>query len=433
MRRHNIAIAGLLTLLFVVAGTARDRYVVRTVPAPSKSIWNLASQYGSTVEKTLKNSGGDHVYVLSVPLESVESLKNDNDVQTAEPDLDVSVPRLTAQTDRVSRPQNAGQYVSFFGTSAWSPYVDQPAASIIRIGESRGYATGAGIVAVIDTGADISHPVLSPALISGWDFTRNIPGGDEGADVNQEVTPILDQEVTPILDSNGTIIFDPEIVWERQEVTPILDSRIPAALGHGTMTAGIIHLVAPTTWIMPLKAFRSDGTGSLSDVIAAIYWAVDHGAGIISMSFDVDVSIEELKKAINYANSRQVILVASAGNYGEPVVVYPAGYNQVIGVASTTNSDARSSFSNYGSAVMLAAPGEAIVSTYPHNRYAMGWGTSFSAPMVAGAAALLLQLDGQINSQKVTQSLNQAAPVFSPGLGAGRLDLVRACVYASTH
>jgi thermitase len=106
-------------------------------------------------------------------------------------------------------------------------------------------------------------------------------------------------------------------------------------------------------------------------------------------------------------------------------VVYPAGYQQVLGIGSTNNQDGRSTFSNYGSVVSLAAPGEAIVTTYPQNRYAAGWGTSFSAPFVAGGAALLVQLNGQITPSAAKQALSQAVAV-GQGLGAGRLDLVRA-------
>jgi len=191
------------------------------------------------------------------------------------------------------------------------------------------------------------------------------------------------------------------------------------------MTAGIIHLVAPTARLLPVKVFDVNGGSCLWLIVQGIYYAVEQGAKVISMSFSMRQSSVELQRAIAYANSMGVVLVASAGNEGQPIVVYPAGYKQVLGIGSTDNQDVRSTFSNYGSVVALAAPGEAIVTTYPQNRYAAGWGTSFSAPFVAGGAALLVQLNGQITPSAARQALSQAVPV-GQGLGAGRLDLARA-------
>jgi len=193
------------------------------------------------------------------------------------------------------------------------------------------------------------------------------------------------------------------------------------------MVAGLIHLVAPTARLMPVKVFTSNGVSTLSLIISGIYYAVDHGAKVINMSFNFGGTSQELTQAINYANAHRVILVASAGNNGQSVVVYPAGYQQVMGIASTSNQDVRSSFSNFGSVVTIAAPGEGIISTYPFNHYAAGWGTSFSAPLVSGAAALLAQLDYNINETQADNALSQADAV-GQGLGAGRLDLVKACL-----
>jgi thermitase len=165
--------------------------------------------------------------------------------------------------------------------------------------------------------------------------------------------------------------------------------------------------------------------------VSGIYWAVDHGANVINMSFSSSGSSKELQSAIAYANSKGVICVAAAGNNGEQTIVYPAGYHSsVIGVASTNDQDIRSSFSNYGSAlVTVAAPGEGVVTLYPGNNYAEAWGTSFSAPLVAGGAALLVQLGGNnINEAQAVQALSQANPT-GQGLGAGELDLFQACSY----
>ncbi|PYU66170.1 MAG: hypothetical protein DMG56_01060, partial [Acidobacteria bacterium] len=143
-----------------------------------------------------------------------------------------------------------------------------------------------------------------------------------------------------------------------------------AAFGHGTMVMGVIHLVAPTAQLLPLKTFKADGTGFLSDILQAVYYAVQNNANVINMSFDTQTSSPELEKALDYAKQNNVICAASAGNQGQaapPLTVYPAEWqDDVIGVASTSDQDTRSSFSNYGNAIVwVAAPGEAIVTTYP--------------------------------------------------------------------
>jgi thermitase len=152
---------------------------------------------------------------------------------------------------------------------------------------------------------------------------------------------------------------------------------------------------------------------------------VDHGAKVINMSFSFSGTSQELTNAIDFATSRRVIMVASAGNDGKAVVIYPAGYSQVMGIGSTNNYDLRSSFSNYGSVVTMAAPGEGLVSTYPFNHYAAGWGTSFSTPLVSGAVALLVDINSGIDGAQAMQALSHADPI-GQGMGAGRLDLVGA-------
>src|SRR5882724_3058024 len=193
------------------------------------------------------------------------------------------------------------------------------------------------------------------------------------------------------------------------------------------MVMGIIHLVAPTAQLMPLKAFHSDGTASLSDILRAIYYGVQNGANVINMSFDMKTSSAELQSALDYANQHSVICAASAGNDGVQETVYPAALqSDVMGVASTSDQDTRSSFSNYGSAIVwVAAPGEEIVSTYPFDTYAAGWGTSLSAPFVSGAGALLHNLQTGINESGAATATANAVPLDpSLGLNHGRLDLV---------
>jgi len=298
-------------------------------------------------------------------------------------------------------------------------------------------ATGKGIVADIDTGADFTHSVLKGSLISGWDFVHNSPVGQEQADVNQETTPILDQETTPILDQETTPILDggTAVILQQettpildQETTPILDGTKYPAYGHGTMVAGLIHLVAPDAKIMPLRAFGADGSATISQIVQAIGYAVDHQVDVINMSFSVKQESSALKAAIDYAVSKGIICVASAGNDNQAnPQVWPAILSNVIGVAATDNSMIRASFSNYGSPlVTLAAPGVGVITTYPKEHYAQVWGTSFSAPFVAGAVALLLDMNNRVSPTMAVTNLSHATAIGQQ-LGAGELDLYQAC------
>src|SRR5205085_6307211 len=122
-------------------------------------------------------------------------------------------------------------------------------------------------------------------------------------------------------------------------------------------------------------------------------------------------SSPSLTQAAAYANKAGVVLVAAAGNESTSSPVYPAALNNyVVGIASTTNWDSRSSFSNYGvTDVWIAAPGENVISTFPGGTYASESGTSFSSPMVAGTVALLLSAkQSSLNQSQAANALANA-------------------------
>src|SRR5437016_1849805 len=310
--------------------------------------------------------------------------------------------------------------VDYFGATVIHGYVSQPAITIIRLPDTQTTfsVSGAGTVAVIDTGVDPTHPVLQTVLVPGYDFTRNIAGSaSELADVNQSSTgsggspAMVNQSTAAVLDPASAV-----------------NLRQPQyqAFGHGMVASGIIHRAASAALIMPLKAFNADGTGHLSDVLRAIYFAVRNGARVINMSFSFSTYSYEVASALKFAVRHRVICVASAGNDGKEEIVYPAALSSVMGVASTANNDTLSSFSNYGEdLIWVAAPGEGIVTTYPFGTFGAGWGTSFSAPFVSGAAALLLNVSMRFAESSAEQSLAHAVWI-SPDLGNGRLDLYQA-------
>jgi subtilisin family serine protease len=311
--------------------------------------------------------------------------------------------------------------VNYFGTTVRNGYVSQPASQIVGIANAQNQfkIDGYGIVAVIDTGVDPNHPVLMPVLMPGYDFTRNRDSADEKADVSQSTAAVVDGVGPAWVNQSTAAVVD-------QSTAAVVDSNKYAAYGHGTMVAGIIHLVAPKAMILPMKAFGADGSGYTSDVLRAIYKSVQQNARILNMSFSFASSSKELSNAITYANTNGVIVVAAVGNDGLKTTVYPAGYSdRVMGIASTTNSDVRSAFSNYGSMVFVGAPGEGIVTTYPWGTYAAVWGTSFSTPFVSGTAALLLDVNSTADEGDAANAIAHAK-VLAGDLGNGRLDIYQA-------
>jgi subtilisin family serine protease len=221
-------------------------------------------------------------------------------------------------------------------------------------------------------------------------------------------------------------------ILDSDTASALAGAPIPNDFGHGTMVAGLIHLVAPTAKIMPLKAFHADGSANTSDIVRAIYFAADNGASVINMSFGLPEMSDALMRAVNYATRKGVICIASAGNDGQNALVYPAAFGNVIGVASVGQQNQQSNFSNFGFDVSIAAPGEALVTTYPGNHYAVVWGTSFSSAIVAGAAIDMLSIvDPHIAPQlrvgDIQRAMSKANPCGSNGsLGAGCLDFDQA-------
>ena len=283
-------------------------------------------------------------------------------------------------------------------------------------------------VATIDTGVDASHPDLAGALLPGTTFVSSPSSGC----------------------TLGTTYDDN---------------------GHGTHVAGIVGAngnnaqgiagVAFGVRILPVKALDCQGTGLLSDVASGITWAADQGARVINISLGSDSDSPTLHDAIRYAVSRNVLVVAAAGNCGDPsrtypnatcpslnVVEYPGAYPEVLAVAATDPNDAHAAFSNTGAYVGISAPGVTILSTVPTYpttlsrasgvmNYAAFRGTSQASPLVAGVAALVLSREPGLTVSQVIDRLKTTADDLGavgidPVFGAGRVNALRAVTASST-
>ena len=437
--RHAGLLAALLAF-FSLSAMAQQRYILE---ASAQNAPGLISRYGLTLIRTIADEDtADVVYSVSAPGTSpspslialissdpqVEEFEVDDVVDTPEADPgSVAAASLQAVTAEAANTSTT----TFYSSQVRTIYVTQPAADTVNIVEAHGVTPGTGIVAVIDDGVDPTHPALKNVIVPGYDFVHGVAGTpSELADVSPTASSALSKSATVAAGSKTATatLNQSTVAILDQSTVAILDGSgsVPGDFGHGTMVSGLIHLVAPNAKIMPIKSFSSNGTGNLSDILSGIYYAADHGATVINMSFSQTISSPSLATAIAYAVSKGAICVASAGNDGKPEVVYPAGLPSVVGVGSTNNDGIPSSFSNYGvPSVFMSAPGEALITTYPGNNYAAVWGTSFSSALVSGAVAILGGVVPGIAYPQASTSLMHGEPV-TPTMGYSLLDVMAA-------
>ncbi|MFI0242687.1 type VII secretion-associated serine protease mycosin [Streptomyces sp. NPDC016845] len=276
-------------------------------------------------------------------------------------------------------------------------------------------ATGKGVrVAVIDTGVDPSHPQLKAAV--------DVKAG---------------KNFLPPKDDKGEKIAD------RGNEHGTTDT-----VGHGTRVAGIIAArksdkttgfvgLAPDAEIIPIKQNDAEGHGTSTHLANAINYAVDTAhADVINISQDTEKALSansNLALAVQHALQKKVVVVASAGNDGlggNQKETYPASYEGVLAVAASDRNNERAPFSQSGDFVGVAAPGVDMISTVPKGGHCSDNGTSFSAPYVAGVAALLKQNHKDWTAQQIVAQIEETAERSIPGhdnrVGWGVVDPVKA-------
>lgn len=430
----NWRLLALLAAMVVAAPAGAAEYVLR---APSEKLGALLAEYRLTVRDSVP---GRAVYLVSGADGLVLSDDDRDEDVSLEPNRRLLLPELTGNPRVLRASTTAARQallnrtqVNYFGDRVWASYPAQPASRIIRTAEvHRSLSTGmTAVVAVIDTGIDPEHPALRRVLTPGFDFIRNRPGlPSELLDLDAATRTLINPYTTAILDSIANINPYTTAILDSGSAAQVASRPLPPGFGHGTMVAGAVHLAAPNARIMPLKAFGANGEATLYNVVRAVYFAQANGARVINMSLSFEEPSAALEEAVDFVAGRGAICVGSAGNRGLETMVYPAGLQRVIGVASTNNADVRSVFSNHGdNVVSVAAPGEAIITPFPGGKYGAAWGTSFAAPLVAGGIALMLEVHREMNWERGEAALAEASPADG-NLGAGRADLWRAVMKA---
>lgn len=294
------------------------------------------------------------------------------------------------------------------------------------------------LIGVIDTGVDLDHQDLAANI---WVNTSETPNNGADDDRNGYIDDVNGWD---FISNDNVPLPTPDGFNEN------LRNGADEAVTHGTHVAGLISAVgnnsegvSGVSWssaIMPVKAFDDEGQATNMGIASAITYAVDNGADILNLSFGGTSNNSLIQSAVQYAVDNGVLVVAAAGNDEANMnltPVYPVCYSGVLGVTATTSSKTASDFSNYGSACAdVAAPGTSIYSTLytddtPYGftqDYGLISGTSMSAPIVSGIAALLRSQDSTLSATAIKNIITSSADDvgLSTEYGAGLADAERA-------
>jgi len=356
-----------------------------------------------------------NIYKFTVPessdiLSIIDEYKNDPNVEYAEPnyicllDNTPNDPLFNKQWHLHNTGQTGG---------VDDADIDAPEAWDIETGSKD------IVIAIIDSGIDYNHPDLSENI---WENVDEV--ADNGIDD----------------DDNGYI--DDAHGWDfiRNNNKPFDE------FGHGTHCAGIAGAIGNNNigisgvcWncsLMPVKVFGKYGSATLGGILKGLYYAAENGADIFSMSWSMGGDTELIDLALEYAYSKGIVLVASAGNSNSKFPYMPAAFDYVISVGAIDKNNAKADFSNYGSWVDVSAPGVDVFSTMPtypvslnDYGYTMDYsnmsGTSMSCPVIAGVVGIILSKNGNLEFDKLKTLIQSAVSSVDSNfyIGNGNINL----------
>lgn len=395
VRRPHLSIAIAACVGLLAASDARSEETIEYVSGevqvklgPGAAIADIHRDYGTTCIDSLPPS-----YLLRIPADEDEqafvgALLADPCVQDAECSW------------RDETPEGVRQMIVIAVGGTLEDYLDQNLVERIHLADIHARLTGRGVtVAVLDTGVLSAHEALAGCLApGGYDFVDGDADPEDTADG---------------LDGDG-------------------DGEIDEGAGHGTMVAGLVHLVAPDARILPIRVLDDEGTGRTFALARGIRHALEQGADVINLSLGLTQHTYLIQDEVLLAADQDVPIVAAAGNLAaEAPPYYPAMDPQALSIAALDSSDVKAPFSNWHRSVDLSAPGVGILAPYHDGGYAIGEGTSFATPFVSGQVALILEampglrlhrlqdlaMEGTIDIYDIPENLE-----YLNELGEGRVD-----------
>ncbi|WP_283787659.1 S8 family serine peptidase [Bermanella sp. WJH001] len=409
-----------MPLFHAVDIAASNNIIIKKKSSNTSSlvVGNAIHKHGLKIKKRFDKLNMDVLSISGKTQKEIATLLNElnslPEVLYAEPDYLVSIDSI---------PNDA----SF--TQQWAVNNEQQTGGVfdadIDAVEAWGRTTDGSnvVVAVIDTGVNYNHSDLANNI---WTNTDEIPGNGIDDDANGFIDDVHGYD---FVNNDGDPMDDNDHGTHCAGI-------IGAEGDNGIGIAGTVH----TAQIMAVKFLSASGGGQASDAIESILYAVDNGANILNNSWGGGGFSQGILDAIEYANQRDVLFVAAAGNSSvntDNSPNYPSGYDtqNMLAVASTTHADALSNFSNYGvTTVDLGAPGSDILSTVSNGGYDSFSGTSMATPYVAGAAVMIRSNYPSLSAIEVKQILMDTVDLV-PSLNGktvtgGRLNLDSAMLRA---
>jgi len=436
-KHRGSGVVGLVKQDVVGQVERHQRRNLRLVPYPAEGHYRVESvKANSTEETTVRtgedNGGASHYHVNEVV---VRFHKDPTELELAQIRKDIhalTIQKLGYTFVFRSKKMEMKTMMHYF-QQRWNPVYVEP--HYLYMTNDRQIQSGH-----LSASSSDNHKSVIPNDVLYKEYQWNLPtistekGWSVGRGSDSIIVGVLDTGVqTDHPDLTGKLVKGMNIVSEKD--SPEDD------VGHGTHVAGIIAAavnngegVAGMTWynkVLPVKVLDSSGAGSTYSVAQGVIWATDHGAKVINMSLGNYAEAQFLHDALKYAFDHDVVLVAASGNDNTERPGYPAAYPEVLAVAATDQKGNKASFSNYGKYIDVAAPGDAIASTYPGSQYAALSGTSMASPHVAALAGLIRSINPELKNTEVMDIIRQTAKdIGEKGkdiyFGYGQIDVVKA-------